>query len=215
LERARVLLVRLEAEYYSLRRVRILSREEVAALPEGPLQEETLTLVEGEEYRDDPEPSKSALAALDQRIEKVYMEASQEGLDEDDLKILKVRLLRILRATPATESISKITMSLDLVIAALRNAFHTCYYCAVTTDHQEELQRKCIQHLRKPLSKATYDEYKAKMAENSLKIKEEPAMQEDDLKPKEEHSPEDRGRDTATKEDDSREWKKSGTFSRV
>lgn len=38
-------------------------------------------------------------------------------------------------------------------------------------------------------------------------------MQEDgDLKPKEEHSPEDRGRDTSTKEDDSREWKKSGTL---
>jgi hypothetical protein len=110
---------------------------------------------------------------------------------------------------------NKITMSLDLVLAALRNTFHTCYYCAVTTDHQEELQRKCIQHLRKPISKATYDEYKAKMAENSVKIKKEDTdMQEEgDLKSKEkEHSPEDRGRDTATKEDDSREWKKSGTF---
>ena len=106
-------------------------------------------------------------------------------------------------------------MSLDLVLAALRHAFHTCYYCAVTTDHQEELQRKCIQHLRKPISKATYDEYKAKMAENTMKIKKEDTdMQEEDgLKSKEEHSPEDRGRDTATKEDDSREWKKSGTFS--
>ena len=212
LERARVLLVRLEAEYYALRKVRVLSREEVAALPEGPLQEDTLTLAEDEESREDPEPSKSALAALEQRIEKLSAEAAQEGLDEDDLKIRKVRQSRILRVPPATESISKITMSLDLVLAALRNAFHTCYYCAVTTDHQEELQRKCIQHLRKPLSKATYDEYKAKMIEHSEKIKEEPAMQEDDLKPKEEHSPEDRGRDTATKEDDSREWKKSGTF---
>jgi hypothetical protein len=216
LERARVLLVRLEAEYYSLRKVRVLSREEVAALPEGPLQEETLTLAEGEEYRDDPEPSKSTFAAIEQRIEKVYAEAAQEGLDEDDLKIRKVRPLRILRAPSATESISKITMSLDLVLAALRNAFHTCYYCAVTTDHQEELQRKCIQHLRKPISKATYDEYKAKMAENSVKIKEEPPMQEDgDLKPKEEQSPDDRVREASTKEDDSREWKKSGTFSPV
>ncbi len=214
LERARVLLVRLEAEYYALRRIRLLSREEVAALPEGPLQEDILTLAEGEEDPDDPEPSKSPLSAIEQRIEKVYAEAAQDGLDEDDLKIRKVRLSRISRAPPATESMSKITLSLDIVLAALRNAFHTCYYCAVTTDHQEELQRKCIQHLRKPLSKATYDEYKAKMAENSVKIKEDPAMQEDvDLKFKEnEHSPEDRGRDTVTKEDDSREWKKSGTF---
>ena len=211
MERARVLLVRLEAEYYALRRVRVLSREEVATLPEGPSQENIVALGEDEECRDDPEPSKSALSAIDQRIEKVYAEAAQDGLDEDDLKIRKVRLSRISRA-PATEPMNKITMSLDLVLAALRNAFHTCYYCAVTTDHQEELQRKCIQHLRKPLSKAIYDEYKAKMAENSVKIKEDIAMQEEDLKPKREHSPEDRGRDTATKEDDSREWKKSGTF---
>ena len=95
----------------------------------------------------------------------------------------------------------------------MRHAFHTCYYCAVTTDHQEELQRKCIQHLRKPLSKATYDEYKAKMAENFAKVKEESAAPEDsDLKSKEnEPSPDDRGKDT--KDEDSREWKKSGTFS--
>lgn len=93
----------------------------------------------------------------------------------------------------------------------MRHAYHTCYYCAVTTDHQEELQRKCIQHLRKPLSKATYDEYKAKMAENFAKVKEEDSVQEDgDLKPKEdEPSPDDRGKDT--KDEDSREWKKSGT----
>ncbi|KAH9045722.1 hypothetical protein EDB85DRAFT_1908092 [Lactarius pseudohatsudake] len=192
LERARVLFVRLEAEYHALRRIRILSREEIATLPEGPLQEDIVTLAEGEEDHDDPEPPKSALSAIEQRIEKVYAEAAQDGLDEDDLKI------------------RKITLSLDLVLAALRNAFHTCYYCAVTTDHQEELQRKCIQHLRKPISKASYDEYKAKMVESSVKIKEESVMQEDgDPKFKEENSPEDRGRDTAAKEDDSREWKKS------
>ena len=40
-------------------------------------------------------------------------------------------------------------MSLDLYLAYLRAAFHTCYYCSVTTDHVEELQRKCIKHVRK------------------------------------------------------------------
>jgi hypothetical protein len=99
LERARVLLVRLETEYYALRRIRVLSREEVAALPEGPLQEEIVTLAEGEEYHDDPEPSKSALSAIDQRIEKVYAEVAQDGLDEDDLKIRKVRLAHFACAT--------------------------------------------------------------------------------------------------------------------
>lgn len=43
-------------------------------------------------------------------------------------------------------------ISLDLYIAYLRAAFHTCYYCAVITDHLEELQRKCIKHERKPFS---------------------------------------------------------------
>jgi len=77
------------------------------------------------------------------------------------------------------------------------------------------LQRKCIQHLRKPLSKATYDEFKAKMAENYAKAKEDSVMQDEgDLKTKEnESSPEDRGKDAAPKEEDSREWKKSGAFS--
>ncbi|KAF8505469.1 hypothetical protein F5888DRAFT_1604781 [Russula emetica] len=191
LERARTLLVRLEAEYYALRKICILSRDEVTALPEGPLREDMLTLAEGEGEGDDPEPSGSTLSAIEQRIERVLAETPQDDLDEDDLKIRKTAI------------------SLDLVLAALRHAFHTCYYCAVTTDHQEELQRKCIQHLRKPLSKATYDEFKAKMAEIFTKVKEESSTQDDgDLKSKEnEPSPDDRGKDT--KDEDSREWKKS------
>ena len=215
LERARTLLVRLEAEYHELRKLRILSRDEVTTLPEGPLREDMVTLAEGEEDRDDPEPSGSTLPAIEQQIEKVFAELPQDGLDEDDLKIRKVRPMCSLRARPAAEPYAKTVISLDLVLAALRNAFHTCYYCAVTTDHQEELQRKCIQHLRKPISKATYDEYKAKMAENLAKVKEENAMQDEgDLKLKEnDQSSEDRGKDSTVKEEDSREWKKSGKFS--
>lgn len=52
-------------------------------------------------------------------------------------------------------------MSLDLYLAYLRAAYHTCYYCAVVTDHLEELQRKCIKHVRKPLSKSPREEAKA------------------------------------------------------
>jgi hypothetical protein len=50
------------------------------------------------------------------------------------------------------------------------------------------------------------------MAEIFTKVKEESSTQDDgDLKSKEnEHSPDDRGKDT--KDEDSREWKKSGTF---
>lgn len=215
LERARTLLLRLEAEYHALRKLRILSRDEIVALQEGPLREDLLTLAEGEEDRDDLEPPRNMLSTIEQRIEKALAEIPKDGLDEDDLKIRKVRLMCSLRASPAAEPLRKIAISLDLALAALRHAFHTCYYCAVTTDHQEELQRKCIQHLRKPLSKATYEEYKAKMAENSVKVTEESAMQEEvDMKSREnEPSPEDRSKDAATKEEDSREWKKSGMFS--
>lgn len=103
LERAQNLLLRLEAEYHALRRLRILSRDEVAALPEGPLREDTISLAESEEVRDDPEPSGSILSAIELRIEKVFAEAPQDGLDEDDLKIRKVRTMHSLCAAPAAE----------------------------------------------------------------------------------------------------------------
>lgn len=50
------------------------------------------------------------------------------------------------------------------------------------------------------------------MAENFTKVKEESSTQDDgDLKSKEnESSPDDHGKDT--KDEDPREWKKSGTF---
>jgi hypothetical protein len=102
LDRARTLLVRLEAEHYALRKIRILSRDEVAALPAGPLQEDMVTLAEGEEDRDEPEPCKSVLSAIEQHIEKVYAETPKDGLDEDDLKIRKVRSMRSSRAPPAS-----------------------------------------------------------------------------------------------------------------
>lgn len=48
-------------------------------------------------------------------------------------------------------SFFQLEVSLDLYIAYLRSAFHTCYYCALVTDYVEELQRKCIKHVRRPL----------------------------------------------------------------
>ena len=40
-------------------------------------------------------------------------------------------------------------LALDLYLAYLREAFHVCYYCAVVTDHPEELIRKCAKHERR------------------------------------------------------------------
>jgi hypothetical protein len=103
LERARTLLLHLEAEYHALRKLRILSRDEVVALQEGPLREDLLTLAEGEEDRDDLEPPRNMLSAMEQRIEKALAEIPTDGLDEDDLKIRKVRLMCSLCASPAAE----------------------------------------------------------------------------------------------------------------
>ncbi len=91
-----------------LRKLRVLSCDEVAALPEGPLREDMVTLAEGEGDGDDPEPSRSTLSAIEQRIERVLAEILPDGLDEDDLKIRKVRLMRFLRATPGAEPYARL-----------------------------------------------------------------------------------------------------------
>lgn len=39
-------------------------------------------------------------------------------------------------------------MAVDLYLAYLRIAFHCCYYCAVVADRADELQRKCVKHVR-------------------------------------------------------------------
>ena len=73
-------------------------------------------------------------------------------------------------------------VALDLYLAYLRAAFHTCYYCAVVTDHVEELQRKCVKHMRKPLSKLLLQEIKAaeaQKAEQAMKAESEELKVED------------------------------------
>lgn len=41
-------------------------------------------------------------------------------------------------------------ITLDQYMSYLRNALNSCYYCVVPTAFPEELQRKCVQHLRAP-----------------------------------------------------------------
>ncbi|EAU80560.1 hypothetical protein CC1G_09957 [Coprinopsis cinerea okayama7 len=91
--------------------------------------------VEGEGEEEDPEPKESGGEAVERRIEKVMAELRDRGLvDANDEQAYEAK---------------KTVVSLDLYLAYLRAAFHTCYYCAVTTDHVEELHRKCVKHLRK------------------------------------------------------------------
>src|SRR6266436_2304559 len=88
----------------------------------------------------------------------------------------RCKLRRYTFASPSlawnSNSCSQTVVSLDLYLAYLRAAFHTCYYCAVVTDHLEELQRKCLKHVRKPLSKMLLEEVKAAEAEKAEKEKE-------------------------------------------
>ncbi len=93
-------------------------------------------------------------------------------------------------------------IALDLYLAYLRATFNTCYYCAVITDHVEELQRKCVKHLRKPMSKMLLQEVQAAEASKADK---EPKVEEGVEVAKE--------RDASTaKERENRDWKRNGMF---
>ncbi|KAI6035578.1 hypothetical protein F5J12DRAFT_794440 [Pisolithus orientalis] len=100
---------------------------------------------------DDPEPKEGGSQAVERRIEKILADLREQGVDEKTIEAKKP------------------VISLDLYLAYLRAAYHTCYYCAVVTDHAEELQRKCLKHVRKPLSKSTLEEVKAVEAEKEKK----------------------------------------------
>ena len=70
-------------------------------------------------------------------------------------------------------------MALDLYLAYLRAAFNTCYYCSVTTDHVEELQRKCIQHIRKPMPKPVAAPAVSEEQKPEVKMDTEPSAKEE------------------------------------
>ncbi|KAI6105381.1 hypothetical protein F5141DRAFT_1123261 [Pisolithus sp. B1] len=110
---------------------------------------------------DDPEPKEGGSQAVERRIEKILTELHEQGVDEKTIEAKRP------------------VISLDLYLAYLRAAFHACYYCAVVTDHAEELQRKCLKHVRKPLSKSMLEEVKAVEAEKAEKEKKEEEKETD------------------------------------
>ena len=92
-------------------------------------------------------------------------------------------------------------VALDLYLAYLRAAFNTCYYCAIVTDHVEELVRKCVKHVRKPMSKALVEEVKAAEAVQAQKVEEDKLKVDGEDKPKE----------VANKDkSENRDWKRNG-----
>ncbi|KIY45137.1 hypothetical protein FISHEDRAFT_67104 [Fistulina hepatica ATCC 64428] len=96
---------------------------------------------------DDPEPQESGCAAVERRVDHIMNLLQEQGQVD----------VRDQRAYDAKRSV----VALDLYIAYLRAAFHACYYCCIVSDHQEELQRKCVKHERRPLSKLLLDEIRA------------------------------------------------------
>lgn len=97
-----------------------------------------------------------------------------------------------------------------MYLAYLRAAYHTCYYCAAVTDHLEELQRKCVKHQRKPLSKLLLDEIKAAETE---KDKVEIVKKEEDQVMTTEAETEDKSKTKDVKKTEGRDWKRNGMFS--
>jgi hypothetical protein len=101
-------------------------------------------------------------------------------------------------------------LTLDLYLEYLRAAFHTCYYCALVCDHAEELQRKCIAHERKPLSKQLLEELRAQQEAAAAAEAEAVKAEEEGGAPKVE------GEDKPAapvkeKPNENREWKRNGS----
>ncbi|CDO74626.1 hypothetical protein BN946_scf184325.g13 [Trametes cinnabarina] len=163
LENAKKLAAILENEYVKLVKAKAdeKPRKEGETGSEGDKPEppaEDTTMGDSTADAEDPMPREMGSEAVERRIEKVMADLQEQGLvDTSDEKALEAK---------------RTVIALDLYLAYLRAAFNTCYYCAVVTDHVEELQRKCVKHVRKPMSKMLLQEVQAEAqkAEKSVKI---------------------------------------------
>ena len=140
---------------------------------------------------EDEEPRERGSEAVERHIER-YIAELPEPCTDVERKALETK---------------RNTIALDLYLAYLRTAFHTCYYCVSVSDNAEELQRKCIKHVRKPLSKtlaaevAAEAESKWRSEEKDEEGKEGEANDAEKEKDK---------RDNSSKDKESRDWKRNG-----
>ncbi|KAI0824652.1 hypothetical protein BC628DRAFT_1377138 [Trametes gibbosa] len=165
LENAKKLAALMEEEYMRLRKAKVEQKPkengDLTANGDNPeVPTEDTTMGDAAADAEDPEPREMGSEAVERRVEKVLADLHEQGaVDTSDEKALETKRTMI---------------ALDLYLAYLRAAFNTCYYCAVVTDHVEELQRKCVKHLRKPMSKMLLQEVQAEAqkAEKDPKIEE-------------------------------------------
>ncbi|KAI9066390.1 hypothetical protein FKP32DRAFT_1673915 [Trametes sanguinea] len=186
LENAKKLAAILEDEYVRLVKAKVdeKPRKEGETGGEGDKPDapaEDTTMGDSTADAEDPMPREMGSEAVERRIEKVMADLQEQGLvDTSDEKALEAK---------------RTVIALDLYLAYLRAAFNTCYYCAVVTDHVEELQRKCVKHLRKPMSKMLLQEVQAE----AQKAEKDPKIEEGTDAPKE----------TTTKPAENRDWKRN------
>ncbi|KAK7695549.1 hypothetical protein QCA50_000185 [Cerrena zonata] len=140
LNNARILATTLEDEYTALRQALAdakAQKSENGAEVKDESEDVTMSETINADEEEDPEPRERGSDAVERRIEKVMTDMKEQGLldgvDEEEVEAKRT------------------VVALDLYLAYLRAAFHTCYYCAVVTDHVEELHRKCVKHVRKAL----------------------------------------------------------------
>ncbi|KAF9464270.1 hypothetical protein BDZ94DRAFT_1256727 [Collybia nuda] len=196
----------LEEEAAKLRQFKVPKRSgetngQPAQLAEDQQEEDTVMAIPETEDDDDLEPKENGSDAVERRIEKVMSEMRDRGLiDVND---------------DAAYEAKKTEISLDLYIAYLRAAFNTCYYCSVVTDHLEELQRKCLKHSRKTVSKALEDT-KSMESETAEKVKKDgDDDMEDSEVAKEEEKEKEREKEKNVKKEggqrpgERREWKQN------
>ncbi len=141
-------LARLETDAEGARELALKLEDELM----DPPQTEQAAEGEGAESAEEQEKGDKA-RGLQERGSDVVADVvtrllSQQNLDGDELdeeqRMRKVSCLLKVKLT------SQAKITLDQYMSYLRNALNTCYYCVVPTAFPEELQRKCVQHLRAP-----------------------------------------------------------------
>lgn len=217
LQNVKVLAGILEQQAASLRALKLADLKSTStAKPEGEDAKPTQSDADmNSPEEEDPEPKESGSDAVERRVEKVLSDLREQGLvdvnDEKAYEEKKVRryLFLYISFVSNYSAARQVVVSLDMYLDYLRAAFNTCYYCAVVSDHVEELQRKCLKHERKPLSKMMLEELKAAEAEKEKKTKVEDKEMADEtgddkVKVKE--------KDTRVAKNDPRDWKRNGLF---
>lgn len=166
LNNAKTLATILEEEAYKLRHMKIKLEDTLKVDGDSATQDQAGAGDAAQDPTDDDEdePMERGSDAVERRIEKIMSDIREQNvIDSND---------EVLWAAEKTQ------VSLDLYIEYLRAAFHTCYYCCIVSDHLEALHRKCVKHVRKPLSSGHFEEMvKAVEAEKAEK---ESKMQEDE-----------------------------------